>query len=55
MADKANKKSAGETFCKSCGSRINGRTKFCAECGAVVLTWVRNPKKYSKNIQEKSF
>lgn len=28
---------------------------ICAECGAVVFTWVRNPKKYSKNIQEKSF
>lgn len=38
MANVGNKKSAGkngksEVFCVNCGSRINGRTKFCAECG----------------------
>ena len=38
MANVGNKKSAGkngksEAFCVNCGSRINGRTKFCAECG----------------------
>lgn len=38
MANVGNKKSAdkngkSEVFCVNCGSRINGRTKFCAECG----------------------
>lgn len=26
----------------------------CAECGAIVFSWVTNPRKYSKNIPEKS-
>lgn len=28
---------------------------ICAECGAVLFSWVTNPRKYSKNVPETSF
>lgn len=26
----------------------------CAECGAIIFSWVTNPRKYSKKVLEKS-
>lgn len=28
---------------------------ICAECGAVVFSWVTNPRKYPKSVPEDSF
>ena len=28
---------------------------ICADCGAVVLSWITNPRKYPKNVPERSF
>ena len=47
-------------------SRMYGAPKFldnqepihhllCADCGAVVFSWITNPKKYSKDIPENSY
>ena len=51
--------------CQSGNSRLSGASGFledqeplhhlvCAECGAVVFTWLTNPRKYSRNIPNDS-
>ena len=27
----------------------------CAECGAILFSWVKNPRKYSKTVPEDTF
>ena len=47
-------------------SRMNGASGFlenqepihnliCAECGAVIFSWITNPRKYSKEIPENTY
>ena len=28
---------------------------ICADCGAVVFSWLKNPRKYSRNVPEDAF
>ena len=31
------------------------RHLVCAECGAILFSWITNPRKYSKKVPEDSF